>query len=841
MNRSSTLLPYAICLGVFYLATIFFFYPEVISGKSLVQSDAIQFLGMSNRSLEAAKKSGEVTLWNDALFGGMPDYLVATPISDFPFPYIARATGGFFKYHSASSTFFISLTSFFILLLAYGVQPYLAMLGALAFGFGTYNIINIESGHTTKMWAISYAAIILAGLRKLYQGKYLVGLALTALGAALEVRSAHYQITYYFGLICLLYAISEFVYALKNKQLKQFALASGLALACGALALGVSAGKLMIVAEYNPYSMRGGSELNSGADKSPQKGLDKDYAFAWSQGVEESLTLLIPNYKGGSSNAKLSPSTQTYQFAERVMRGGQIDRNRFEQFVNNAGLYWGDQPFTGGPLYAGAVVCFLFVFALLVLDDRERWWILAAVVLTLFLAWGKNFAFFNYFLFDYIPGFNKFRSVSMALGIGLTIMPFAAILALQRLLAMPREEYLKKMYIAAGATAGVCLLVLVASTQFLYVHPEDDARFGNELAALIQQDRQTLLQNDAFRSLGFILVAAGLIFLSLRKTISLQVAALSVAGLMALDLAVVAGRYVYEAKFEKNPAAQFIKKTPADEKIFDYQNTLFSQDTHYRVLNFNNPFNEAQTAYFHRAVGGYHPVKMRRYQDLIERQISPQMQLFIEDLKSGNDSLRSNFSRYGVLNMLNARYFKGGNRAEDVFLNDAALGAAWMVEKAVLVASPDEEIAKLGQINTAYQAVFDQNKFKPSKTDFQLDSNAFIKLTSYHNRHLIYDFKSSNDALVVFSEVHYEPGWQLLIDGQPAPILRANYVLRAAEIPAGSHVIEMHFNPRSYAIGNTISMISAALVALLVLVCLWMASKQTTHNHPKAAKPAKVA
>jgi hypothetical protein len=834
------LLPYAVCIAGFYLITIFFFYPEIIGGRSLVQSDAIQFLGMSNRSVEAYKKTGEVSLWNDALFGGMPDYLVSTPIRDLPFPYVARATGGFFKYHSASSTFFISLTSFFILLLAYGVHPYLAALGALVFGFGTYNIINLEVGHTTKMWAISYAAIILAGLRHLYQGKYLSGLALAALGASLEVRSGHYQITYYFGLVCLIYAISEFVFALRNKTLKNFAVASSLALLAGALGLGVAAGKLMIVAEYNPYSMRGGSELKNPAESSPQKGLDKDYAFAWSQGIEESLTLLIPNYKGGSSNAKLNPSTQTYQFAERVLKGGQIDRNRFEQFVNNAGMYWGDQPFTAGPLYAGAIVCFLFVFSMLILDDRERWWILGGFLLTLFLAWGKNFSLLNYFLFDYIPGFNKFRSVSMALGIGLTLMPFAAILALQKVLTMPREEYLKKLYIAAGATSAVCVLVLLASTQFLYVHPQDDARFGNELAALIQQDRQWLLQSDALRSLAFVLLATGLIFLSLRKTIALQTAALSVAALMALDLFVVAKRYIYDDKFEKNPAAQFIRKTPADEKIFEYQNTLFAGKEHYRVLGFNNPFNEAQTAYFHRSVGGYHPVKMSRYQDLIERQITPQMELFVSDLKSGKDSLRNNFSRYGVLNMLNARYFKGGNRAEEVFINDAALGEAWMVSEVVLVNSPDEEINRLSQINTASQAVFDASKYKPTKTQFEIDSNAVIKLSSYHNRHLVYDFKSSKDALVVFSEIYYEPGWELLIDGKAAPILRANYVLRAAEIPAGNHKIEMHFNPSSYAMGNTISTVSAALVSILALLVLGLNFRQQKETLPEVQKTSKV-
>ncbi len=817
--------PYALAVLVFYAATTMLFYPEVMQGKSLVQSDGLQFLGMSKRSLDMAKKTGETTLWNDALFGGMPEYLVSTPVNDMPMPYLARLTGGFFKYSKAASTFFISLSSFFVLLLVYGVSPYLAMLGALVFGLGTYNIINIETGHITKMWAISYAAVVLAGLRLLYDGKFLYGTALTALGAALELRSAHYQITYYLGLVCVVFAVSELIIAIRSKTLKNFAIASALALVCGGLGLGVAAGKLLPVLEYNPYSMRGGSELSSASSEKekPRKGLDKDYAFAWSQGIGESFTLLIPNYVGGSSNAKVGPNTQTYQFAERVLRGGQIDRSRFEQFVNNVNLYWGNQPFTAGPLYAGAIVCFLFVFSLLILDDRERWWILIGVLLTLFLAWGKNFPQFNYFLFDHVPGFNKFRSVSMALAIGLTLMPLAAILALHKLLTQLRENYQKPLLIAAGITAGLCLLVLIASTQFIYSTPQDEANYGNELAAVIQQDRKALLQSDALRSFGFIAVAAVVLLLALRKTISLNTATMIVASLMALDLFMVAKRYLYAEKFRKDPSASFVQKTPADEKI------LADKDLHYRVLNFDNPFNEARTAYYHRSVGGYHPVKIQRIQDLIEKQIAPQMQLFISDFQSGNDSLRLNFSRYGVLNMMNARYFKAGDRAEDVFYNDQANGAAWFVSEVVGVNSPDEEIAKLSQINTKTQAVIDLSQFKPSRMKFAVDSNASIKLVSYHNQHLVYESSSTQDGLVVFSEIYYKPGWQLLIDGQPAPILRANYVLRAAEIPAGRHKIEMHFRPQSYILGNTISQVSALIVTLLgvaALVMLWMKERK---------------
>ncbi|MDW7691045.1 YfhO family protein [Flammeovirgaceae bacterium SG7u.111] len=833
------LTPYIVGIAAFYLVTLSYFYPELVKKETLHQTDVIQFAGMSKAAVDYNKKTGEQALWNDAMFSGLPNYLIATGVPVRGILILKTITRGFIGKETTAHLLFTLMFSFSIMALCFRVKPYLAMFGAIAFALTTFNVMSIEAGHTTKMWAIAYAALVIGGMHLIFSKKYLMGFAIFAMGLALELEPSHFQITFYLIFICIIYAISELVFAVKNKEIPAFAKQSAVILLAIVLASGTSVARIWMTMEYTPYSIRGEAQLKpvEGAKQEIQAdgGLDKEYAYSWSEGKWESLTLLIPYFYGGASGEKLSINSNMYEALAASYGAKQA-----EQIVQSGGipLYRGDQPFTGGPAYAGAIVCFLFVLAMLILDNRYRWWILGGFVLMMFFAWGRNFSTFNYFLFDYFPGFNKFRTVAMALSLAVLLMPLAGMLALQKLLDSKwNKELQKQFFIAVGATAGVAVLAILLSGipdytryieqqgQVINVDQSFPQRLGvqdqataNRLIDALHDDRQSVLISDSIRTAILILIVAGLLYFTLQGKVKPQVAIMVTGVIMVGDLWLVGKRYLNSEKFQKNAVQRSHQITEADKAI------LKDKDMHYRVFSLGQFDREAQTSYYHKSVGGYFAAKMLRYRDLIDRQLFPEQNKMIASLKEGK---RPDFSQVPVSNMLNVKYIKFGNEARAVLQNPEAAGNAWFVESVKTVTSPDEEMDALARLNPTKEAVIDASRFEVSATNFQVDSAASIELTKYSPRRLAFKSSNSNPGLAVFSEIYYPKGWEVKIDGNPAELVSVNYVLRGLEVPAGEHEITMEFHPKSFENGATITNISSYLVLLIVIgACGFMVVKE---------------
>lgn len=810
-------------IALFYVITIFFFQSEVLQNKTLQQSDVIQFEGMSKWSVDYRNKTGEEALWNEGMFSGMPDFMVATGTSTWGVNTVHHFMTSLLLDNESASLFILSAVCFLILLLAFDIHPLLAVFGALVYAFNTYNMLNIEAGHVTKTWAIAYASLVLAGFRHVFKGNWWIGVPLTVLGLTLELRADHIQITYYLVFACAIYTLSEVVWRVMKKEIntvmKIALMLAGICLVAG----GTVVCKLWISKEYSNYSIRGERLLTPepGTESAnPKEGLDKGYAFSWSQGKAESFTLLVPYFYGGASNEKLQKGTSMYDFCEK-----NFGEQRTEDWVKKGGfpvsLYRGEQPFTGGPLYAGAITCFLFVLGLLVVESRHKYWMAAAALLALMFAWGRHLEWFNYLMFDYFPMFNKFRSVSMALSLTLLLMPLLGFIGLNKLLHEGLgDESQKKLFLAAGIVAGLCLCIWGYSLGADFSMPNDtltanrifqgNEKVASEYVYALEADRGGFLRADALRSLILVLLAAGVVWLGLKQKLQTTWAIVIIGVLAFGELWSVDKRYLNDSKFERRKAKQAHQKTPADELI------LRDKDPHYRVYNHanggGNTFKEAFTSYYHKSIGGYHAAKLRRYQDLIEKGIFPEQQKLVTILNSGSQDLSS----LNVLNMLNAKYLKLGNEARQVVPNRSALGNAWFVNDLVDVANADEEMAKLGTINTATTAVVNFKEFKIDEALASTDSLAKIELTAYSPKKLTYKSSSQKNGVAVFSEIYYPEGWVAKIDGEEASIVRANYVLRALRIPAGEHTITFEFNSESYEKGYTIATISGYLFVLIV-------------------------
>ncbi|TAH19363.1 MAG: hypothetical protein EAZ08_09340 [Cytophagales bacterium] len=822
----NTLLPYLLCIVFFYVVTIAYFKPEFFDGKSLFQNDIVQYEGASKEVRDFNDKSEEKSLWTGAMFSGMPMYLIHSDYPDRAVAIIDWTFKGIFFRDKNAHQLLVTLMATFFALVCFGAKPWAAAIGAVAFGLSTYNLIIIEVGHMTKSWAIAYAPLVLAGIYLAFKkDKLLQGVALFTLAMSLELRANHLQITYYLGFIAVFYGISELIFTLKNKEnIGNFAKIVAFLLLGAVLAVGTSAGRILTTLEYGKYSQRGPAELTP-MDKEAQgsgDGLDRDYAYNWSQGKIETLTLLVPNLYGGSNGEKLGKNTATYQLLEGAASNGQFPQDDFRQFVSNAPMYWGDQPFTSAPVYAGAIVCFLFVLGLILLENRYRYWLLAATIFMFMISWGKNLEWFNFTMFDYFPAFNKFRSVSMALSLAVMLMVITAILGLKKLSDLPLDEasflpIFKKVLIAFGATGGLALVLWLMAGSFSFASPNDENLGG--LLESVLADRKAMLRSDAMRTFFFIALSVGAIYFFLKKKISFQIATLIIGLLMTVDAWAVGKRYLSEDDFSKSRRTSIHQATPADEKI------LQDKDLSYRVMNLTrNPFEDAETSYFHKSIGGYFAAKLRRYQDLIERQLSPQMQVMVGDLQKGTPQ----FANYGVINMLNTRYIKASNDAGGVIRNPNAYGNAWFVSGIAEVKSADEEIKVLGTLPLDSIAVIDVSKFPLSKKQFAKGNE--IKMTSYQSNKVEYEYSADSEAFVVFSEIYYPEGWSATIDGQPAKFVRTNYVLRGMEVPKGKHKIVFAFESSAYKTGSLLTMICSVLVLLLSIgvagLTVWKENKE---------------
>jgi hypothetical protein len=803
ISFQKSVLPHLIAILVFLAIGLFLYSPVVLEGKVLDSNDINQGAGASRETVEFREQNGEEALWTNSMFSGMPAYLISLHWSGAFLTDIAQQL---LQLHLPRplGEHFVLFLGFYLLLLAAGLRPVLALSGALAFGLGTFLGISIEAGHMWKIRAIAYMPMVLAGFLLIYKGRLLPGFLAASLALALEIHANHLQITYYLALLLLIFGLAELIRSIREKEIGIFLRRSALALMAVVLAAGLNTGRLWTTYEYGKYSTRGASELS--AEASPNTaGLEREYAFRWSSGKWETLTLLVPHLYGGASGGYRGRDSET----SRVLRQNNVPADQIRQIEAGTLGYWGDQPFTAGPVYAGAVVCFLFVLGLMVVEARMRNWIVAAAVLSVLLSWGSNFAVFNNFMFDYFPGYNKFRAVTMAIVIALCCLPLLGLVAVGRMFEQGWNKALaRKFLIALGVTGGLAVLIA------LFARPPrlEMEQFPAWLLDAIQQDRAGIVRTDALRSLFFIAAAAALIYFTLQGKVGRGLAGGLLVALIVLDLLPVNTRYLHKERFVPKGRQTFLQATEADQQVQE------DGGLHFRVLNLQNPFNEARTSYFHHSIGGYHGAKMRRYQDLIERHLDREMQAIVGEGRLTRENTR-------VLSMLNTRYLLAGNTREAVIPNRSALGNAWFVRELRPVDSPDEEIAALNDSDPAYTAVINTGQFDPPS--FGYDSAARIELTEYSPNTLKYRTESSEDGLAVFSEVYYPVGWTARIDGQEIPLLRVNYLLRALPVPAGQHTVEMQFAPDSYFKGNWFNRIfGLAYLALLLVAGIYEVRKR---------------
>ena len=800
MNFKQTILPHLVAVLIFLLVTVVFYSPIVFGGKTINQHDIARGFGASQEIIDFRVNTGEEALWTNSMFGGMPAYLINTQWSGDLMLYVHRMLTLWLP--SPAGVTLVSCITFYILLLVFKVRPWLAVVGGLAFSLGSFNIVSIEAGHMWKMWAIAYMPLVLGGVHLIFRGKFLQGMALTALALALELRSNHLQITYYLMLMLLIYGAVQLLYAVRTNQTKSLFKSVAYLTVAVILALGCNFGKIWSVYEYGQYSTRGPSDLVN--SEGPANGLDKEYAFRWSNGITEPLTLLIPEFFGGPSVSSLSVDSNLGE----SLRVHGMAPVQIRQQLQQVYTYWGTQPSTAGPSYAGAIVIFLFVLGYSFTEKKHLIWITIAIVLSTILSWGHNFEGFNNLMFDYFPGYNKFRSVSMTLVIALLCIPLAAFLGLENLLYRLREpESLKKLLVAAAITAAILLVAIIYSGIGDFRAPVDDRLTGQVPPWFIdslRSDRASLLRGDAVRSLILVILAVAALFYTIKDKIGFSVLYGILGVLMLFDLWGVDRRYLQSDDFVRSNKASETIPTAADQRI------LNDPDINYRVLSYlQNPWAETSTSYFHKSIGGYHGAKMKRYQELIDGCLDSQYRDLLQSLQNRE----SDWGRFGVINMMNTRYFLLGADENGVAANSSALGSAWLVSKATNVTSADDELAGVCSIDLSSTAIVDESRFKLSASEF--DNSGNISLVEYQPNYLKYNFENQANALAVFSEIYYPKGWSATIDGKPAKILRANYILRALEIPGGSHVIEFHFKPKAYAVGNKVMMAFSILLILL--------------------------
>lgn len=797
-------LPYIAAIFIFYVIAAGYFTPVIFEGKKLNQTDIRKGQGMSQDITQMQKETGEKSLWASRMFSGMPAYQISPSHATYPvLNQLRNITHGFLP--DPASHLFAYMLGFFILLAAFRINPWLSIIGAIAYAFSSYFLIIIEAGHIWKVLVLEYIPPAMAGIIWAYRGKFITGGVVTGLFFALQLVSNHIQMTYYFLLFVGLFLICRFIYDYKNKQLPRFLKASAVLLVAGAIAFGANATSMILSQKYSEQTIRGKSELTDNTGNKTS-GLDKDYATQWSYGIGETFTLLIPDTKGGATG------TMGMNHPKAVQRAGG-DRN-MQQVVSVLDSYWGDQPFTSGPVYAGAFIVFLFIFGLFIVKGYLKWALVAGTIFSILLSWGHNFMGLTGLFLDYFPLYNKFRAVSSILVIAEFTIPVLALLALAKIYENPKiiTERKKAFYASLGLTAGVAFIFIIFPALFFNFSSINDVDrlemykipeiHWPAIVENAENARISAFRTDAWRSILIILIGAGSLLLYRYKKITPKILVAGLSILVLFDLTGVDKRYLNNKSFVR-PSETVVawEMTPADKAILE------DKDPNYRVFNLSvSPFQDGSTSYYHKSIGGYHAAKLRRYQELIDRHIS----------KMNLD----------VINMLNARYFiiPDNNGNLQVQYNDEATGNAWFVDSLHIVRNADEEIAALSSFKPETTAIIDQ-RFNKQLEGFtpHHDPTAFISLKEYKINHLTYESSAGTEQLAIFSEIYYDDGltrWDALIDGKPASPIRANYVLRALRIPAGNHTIEFIFKPKAYGILEIVSIISLIILLMSIVAYL---------------------
>ncbi len=859
--------------GIFLLFVVlaYSFTPQVLEGKIVNQSDIASWKGMANEAMTHNEAHpDDPTAWTNSMFGGMP---TTATIDSFEGDWTDAIYDFLLTGRRPASYLLIALIGGFLLMLSLGTGKAVAVAGAIAIAFCSYNMQIIQVGHNTKMQAIAYFPWVLAGVIFTYKAalahlkegstwkswlpKTVLGATLFASALSMQIKANHLQITYYLAIVIFAYAIGLLIYLCikKRENLKRFFAASALLLVIGLVGIATNANKLIPTYEYTPYTMRGGSELSSDSETHNDKGLDLDYATAWSYGINEMPNLLIPNFNGGSSSGELSMDSET---AQLLKSAGQPN---LRQTMKHMPLYWGPQPFTAGPMYMGAITIFLFVLGLILCRGREKWWLVAASAIAVFLAWGNHFMWFTKLWFEYAPMYNKFRTVSMALTVLQVTMPMLGFYALDRILkeSYGKKEFMKAGYIAYGMTAGFCLLcVLLPGIAGSFTGAADAGQHEMIVEALAA-DRQELMKKDALRSLLLISVVFILLIWSPEidavgpkgsfvRAGRMSIVAVAVVFLVWIDLVSVGKRYLNKEDFvtPKDFTAHY-EPRPVDMLIHE------DTDPDYRVLDLSvNTFNDAIQSYHHKCIGGYSPVKLQRYQDLIDRYITDEIRSVYSVVGSAEtvQEVSDALPELKVVSMLNGKYIILGAEFSPV-VNPHAYGNCWFVSDAVAAAGPDDEIALLGTTDLRRTAVVGEdfkwaldaieaasvpdNVEDGSTEDTAEIPTGIIELTHYAPNELRYSYSADTERAAIFSEIYYPKGWKAWIEpagaygevrnghyrpgaeGYPVELFRADWMLRGAMIPAGEGQLIMRFEPDSYQLGENISRTCSILLILLLL------------------------
>ena len=796
-------LPHLIAVLIFTVISFAYFYP-VLEGKVLKANDSTVSKINSKEIQDFRNKNGREPLWTNSIFSGMPAYLISTK---YPGNLIKHADTFLRMFKMPVSVLFLSMLGFYIMLLAFEVSPWLAITGSIAYGFSSFFFQILGAGHNTQAIALAYMAPMIGGIYYAYRHDALKGALLTAFFLTLEIQANHPQITYY-ALICLIiFGIVEFIYSLKNNSVVNFFKTSALLIIPFIIAVGINFASLYTTYEYGKYSIRGKSDL-VGENKNVTSGLNKDYITYWSYGVDETFNLLIPNYKGGSSHP-FDRNSETYKV---------LSKNNNQAAANQLQKYWGPQSGgTEGPHYVGAIVFFFFVLGLILIKGPEKWWLLAATILSIMLAWGKNFMPLSNLFIEYFPGYNKFRAVTMTLVIAEFCIPLLGVLALRDIFngTITKKEIIRGLKITAGITGGFILLVIIFPGIAGSFIGQGENDYPEWLKSALITDRKGLLRNDSIRSFVFILLSSGVILGFIFDKLKKEYAILIIALLIVLDLWTVDKRYLDADRFERPSTIQkSFAPTVADAFIL-------KDPTQHRVLNLAvSPFNDnSPTSFFHKSIGGYHGAKMERYQELIDSCIFPELAAFggaaqkaksVEELQTA-----LNDTPVPVLNMLNTKYIIYQSNALPL-INSNALGNAWFVEKPVFAENANKEISLMNSVNPSKEAIIG-NSFKNqiTKPSFPVLENEKIVLISYQPDELRYKYSAREEKLAVFSEIYYPAGWKCYIDGKESRYFRADWVLRGMVVPAGDHEIMFTFKPSSYYTGNKVSLASSVLLILL--------------------------
>ena len=808
-------LPDVLAVLLFAVLAFAYFFPADIEGRILYRHDSSAGRGAGQEGIEYLQKTGERSRWTNALFGGMPTYQMAPSYGSTDL--LTKAVNAYHIWLPENVWYvFAYLLGFYILLRAFDFRQHLAALGSIIWAFSTYFLIIIAAGHIWKVWALAYLPPMIAGIVLAYKGKYLWGLLLTAIFTAFEINANHVQMTYYYLFIILFMVIGWFVEAIRKKELVKFAKATGVCLAGAAIGVSINLSNLYHTWQYSKESMRGKSELvKKNSSNQTNSGLERDYITQWSYGIDETWTLLVPNTKGGAS-VPLSESEKAMEHAE----------NDFIPIYQQIGQYWGEQPGTSGPVYVGAFVMMLFILGLFIVKGAIKWSLLAATILSILLSWGRNFMGFTDFFLDYIPMYAKFRTVASILVIAEFTIPLLAMLALKKLMDEPEQLKPRMKYVGISflLTGGIALLFSIMPSMFFdsFISSSEmraiqglPAEYIQPLVANLTEMRQAVFTADALRSFYIILVGTGILLAFMIGKLKKEYAIGIILVLCLVDLWTVNKRYLNDSMFvPKSEREAPQQKTQTDELI------LRDQTLDYRVLNLaSNTFNENETSYYHKSIGGYHAAKLRRYQEMIEQYINPEMQsLFGAVSNAAGDMTQVNGdSICPVLNMLNTKYFifplQGGQTVP--IQNPYVYGNAWMVDKIQYVNNANEEIAAVGKIDLRHEAVADA-KFKSQLGEAILqDTASVVTITEYEPNRLKYNVNTGKGGVLVFSEIYY-PGWTATVDGEPVELGRVDYILRALNIKPGKHEVELSFFPKSVNTTETIAYLSYVMLLLII-------------------------